>query len=289
MLVLLLLLLVVLLRRGVVGGREGCAAVAGVHGVLARVGVAGEALAEDVGDGRQAVVGLVGSDVVDVRRRGEVGGLVGDVPGQGVGGVAAGEGLAERCGLDDAFVGELLVRGSHDAKPGRCAALPREAGRLCCKGTVLELVAAVTLGRLLLSPLLNDLLLMLPNVHAALDVLLHDGVPRHKARRQAREADLLDAESAVPCSQGSPRSAGSATDRVLGQVQFPRAVASGGDVWGAGFLLHDDLWWSSCTSRSARRGRKYLLVRAQTWWYDCGLGGAPSAGFTKGGMGRGSL
>jgi hypothetical protein len=63
---------------------------------------------EDVGDGREAVVGLCGGDVVDVARLAEAAGSVLGVSCEGVlAGSEASEGLVHGRGLDHAVVGEL--------------------------------------------------------------------------------------------------------------------------------------------------------------------------------------
>lgn len=76
------------------GERTPRAALLDVERVAAGLGVAGQALAEDVGNGWQAVICLICGDVVDVGRVGQLGRLVGDVARQRVGVVNAGKGLA---------------------------------------------------------------------------------------------------------------------------------------------------------------------------------------------------
>ena len=73
---------------------------------------------------------------------------------KGVRVMAAGEGLAQGGGLDDALMGELLVRGRNDAQSRGSLIPPRHAGRLGRELTygilILAVVGAVSLGRLLL-------------------------------------------------------------------------------------------------------------------------------------------
>jgi hypothetical protein len=143
----MLLLLLGVVR--VVGRRERAAALLGKHLVAARLGVTREALPEHVGDRGQAVVGLISGHVVDVGCAREVGGLVGDVPGQRVGIMPSGKRLAEGRRLDNPLVGELLVRGSDDAEPWRRTALARQTRRLRCE-LAFPMIRAFALGRLLL-------------------------------------------------------------------------------------------------------------------------------------------
>lgn len=98
------------------GSRGGMGRVSGLSGSAITVGA--DAL-EDIGDRRQTVHRLVRRDVVDVGGVGEVGGLVGDVPGERMRLVTAGEGLIKRSGLDHAFMGELLVGWGYDAQSWR--------------------------------------------------------------------------------------------------------------------------------------------------------------------------
>lgn len=90
--------------------RGGRSRAAGVHGVVAgRLGGRGETVAEDVADGRQPVVRLVGRHVVDVGCARQPRRLVRNVPRQRLGVVNAGKGLVQGRRLDDALGGELLV------------------------------------------------------------------------------------------------------------------------------------------------------------------------------------
>lgn len=66
-------------------------------------------MAENVADGRQSIIRLIGRYVVDVGRVGKPRRVVCDVSRQGLRVVHAREGLVERRRLDDALTSELLV------------------------------------------------------------------------------------------------------------------------------------------------------------------------------------
>jgi hypothetical protein len=94
---------------------------------------------------------------------------------------------------------------------------------------------------------------MLPHAHAALQLLLHDGVLGHKAWRQTRETDLLDSESGRVTRGKWARSSRSVSAGigVLGEIQSPGSVAGGREVWRRRFFLYNNPWCSSI-SRSVR-------------------------------------
>ena len=139
---------------------------------------------EDVLDRRQPVLRLHGGRGVDVRGVGEVGRRIGRVARWGVGLMAAGEGLVQGRGLDDALVGKLFVRGWYDGKAGRWPFL-RCHGRLqTSKRRPIRTVAAA-LGRLcvLLQPRLDDVSLLVANGDASLQLLSHARILRLEAGR----------------------------------------------------------------------------------------------------------
>jgi hypothetical protein len=116
----------------------------------------------------------------------------------------AGEGLAQRGGLDNSFVGELLVGWGHDAQ-SRWRLIPsRHTGSLCRKLAhgvpISAVIRTISLRRLLLQPSLDNASLLFPDVQALLQVFLHDGVLCNEAWGQAGQSNLLDAE-AVSSSQ----------------------------------------------------------------------------------------
>jgi hypothetical protein len=152
-----------------------------------------ETLAKHIGDWGETIVRLICGYVMDVRRVGELGRLVRDMPRQGMGVVHAGKSLVEGRRLDDALVGELLMGGRHDGEPGRGLVSSRHTGRLSGELVVL-VTGAVALGRLLLQPLLDDMALLLLNPHATLELLLHNRVLGDEARRETGQANLLNAE-----------------------------------------------------------------------------------------------
>jgi hypothetical protein len=134
---------------------RGCEGTPGAHGlrVKRRGGVllvARKVLPEDVANGRQAVACLVGRHMMDVRSAGEVR-RVRNVSRHGGILLAPGEAVAKRGRLDDALVGELLVRRSDNRQTGRLPA--RHAGRLGRElGHAIFVLfrGPVALGRLLL-------------------------------------------------------------------------------------------------------------------------------------------
>jgi hypothetical protein len=186
-----------------------------------------------VRDGREAVRGLIRGYVVDMRRIRQVRGLILNVSRQRMRLVASCERLVQRRGLDDALVGELLMRGRHDAKSRRrlatrcagCFHRPESAG-------VWHLLRAiewrVAWARSLLEPRLDDMALLFAHGDAALELLAHCGVLRHEAGGEAGETDVLDCEAAC-FSRGERRGAflvrvcGAGV--VLGEVELARAVA----------------------------------------------------------------
>lgn len=186
-------------HRRVAWGRERTPAAVGEHVVPRRiVRVAGHRMANNIGDRWQAVVGLICRYMVDVRGAGKVRGLVRDVPCQGVRVVSAGECLSERRGLDDALVGKLLVRRRNNGQAGLIPT--RQAGRLGDEVVAVVVLRTVdgsiaSLSRLLLQPRFDNVPLLFPHGHAALELLLHDRVLRHKAGREAGQANLLDAQA----------------------------------------------------------------------------------------------
>lgn len=167
-------------------------------------------LSKDVTDGRKTVVRLVGRDVVDVRSVGEGVRLVCDVARERCRVLTASEGVSQGGRLDYSLVGKRLGGGRQDGKLGLVPA--RQAGGLCCElgNRVLSRgVGAIALCGLLLHSLLDDHALLISHTHAALELLLHDGVLGDKAGGKAGKADLLNAQ-VVPSSHGSssPRSVG---------------------------------------------------------------------------------
>jgi hypothetical protein len=151
------------LGRGRVAGRsEGSSNVVGIQRGRGRGVVIGrrcQALAKDVADGRQAVVGLVSRHMVDVRSARQVGGLVGDVTSQGCRVLAASETVAEGSRLDDPLVGKLLVGRRNNGKAGRGLVSARHARGLCGELQMEVLVfigGSVTFSGLLVKPSLNQ-------------------------------------------------------------------------------------------------------------------------------------
>lgn len=171
--------------------------------------------------------------------------------------VHAGECLAKRGGLDDALVGEMLMRRGDDAKARRGLVPAGHARRfgseLAEHVLVPSLVWAVTLGRLLLESGLNDMALLLADAHAALKLLLHYRILGHEAWGEAGQADLLDAQP-IPRREGPTcawcSGVGAATLRQVQPIRpTPRRVFGG-----PGFLFNNNLRCRSVT-RSAR-GRR---------------------------------
>lgn len=100
--------------------------------------------------------------------------------------MAAGEGLVERRGLDDALVGELLVRGRDDAEPGGSFAARGAGGFHGAEGSGAGHLFGAVDGRVagaggLLEPRFDDVALLLSDGDAALELLAHCGVLRHEA------------------------------------------------------------------------------------------------------------
>lgn len=118
--------------------------------MAARVRVTGEILAKNIGDGRQAVVRLIGRDMMNVRSPCEVRRLVGDVARQRVRVVSPCERLAERGRLNHSLVGELLVRRRDNAQARRRPALASQTGRLRGEMAAVFIAGSVAFGRLLL-------------------------------------------------------------------------------------------------------------------------------------------
>lgn len=180
-----------------------------------------------------------------MRRARQIRGLVGNVSGHGKV-VSASKSLAERGGLDHPLVGKLFMRWCDNAQSRRdLVASRRDAGCLgskrCYVGTVLAAIRAISLGRLLLESGLDDVSLLLADIHTTLQLLLHHGVLCDKAGRQASETDFLDTER-VPAA-GKPCRLGTRTHHgiILGEIQLSRPVSRGGQIWRAGLLLDEDL------------------------------------------------
>lgn len=169
--------------------RRPCAVLGGVEVVSRGLGRWGEALAEHIMDGWQAIICLISGDVVDVGGVGELRGLVGNVPRQRVRVVHAGEGLVEGSRLYHALTSKMLVGRRDDGKAWGCLVPPRHARSF--GGKVVLVNWAVALGRLLLQSRFNDVALLLAHRHATLKLFLHNGVLSDEARRQARDANLL--------------------------------------------------------------------------------------------------
>jgi len=62
---------------------------------------------EDIGYGWETVGGLGGGNVMNMRSRRQVGGLIHHMPGRWLGLMSTGERLVEGSGLNHSFVGEL--------------------------------------------------------------------------------------------------------------------------------------------------------------------------------------
>ncbi len=154
-----------------------------------------EALSEDIRDGWQAVARLVRRDVMDVGCAREVRLLIGDMARRRLRVVPAGERLAQRSGLDDSFMRELLVRRCYDAQSRGSSTLLGKTGRLGreLSSVPVGVVRPVSLRRLLLQSLLNDLPLVVANRQATLELLLHDGILRDETGRKAGDTNFLDA------------------------------------------------------------------------------------------------
>lgn len=126
---------------------------------------------KDVRDWGQSVARLRGRDVVDVRGVGEVGRLVGHMAGHGLWLMPAGEALIERCGLDDSFVGELLMGGGHNGQSiwrpflGSRGRFQARTKRIVCGASI-----AIRIGRFgcFLQPRLDDVPLLVPDRDASL-------------------------------------------------------------------------------------------------------------------------
>ena len=192
---------------------------------------------KDVGDGRQTVGGLGGGDVMDVSGVGEVGGLVGDVAGQGDGVMATGEGGMERGRLDDPLVRKLLVRRRDDGEARRW--FPSGRGRL----EPTEGMSVAGLGRrrrrrrLSLARLgrslearLDDVTLLIADGDAPLQLLAHGGIVGGEARGETGQSDVVhDQATAVPRRrQGVGRRAagqGLIGHGPFGEVELSRSMA----------------------------------------------------------------
>lgn len=184
-----------------------------------------------------------------MRRIREVRRLILNVSRQRMRLVTARERLVQRRGLDDALVGELLMRGRHDAKSGRSLA-SRCAGCLHspeCAGSghlLRAIEGRVARSRGLLEPRLDDVALLFAHGDAALELLAHCRILRHEAGGEAGEADVLDGEAA-----GFSRGEGGGAflvrvcgaGVVLGEVELARSVARGGEARRRGLFLDDDL------------------------------------------------
>lgn len=205
---------------------------------------------EDIRDGREAVRGLVRGYVVDMRRIRQVRGLVLDVSRQRMRLVTARERLVQRRRLNDALVGELLMRGRHDAKSRRrlatrCAGCFHRPESIRVRHLLRAIDGRVARARGLLEPRLDDVALLFAHRDAALELLAHCGVLRHEAGGEAGEADVLDCEAAC-FSRRERRGAflvrvcGAGV--VLGEVELARSVARGGEAGRRGLFLDDDLW-----------------------------------------------
>lgn len=210
---------------------------------VARTGfVVGDTGPKHVCNRRQPVGRLLRGYMVDVRCARKIRGLVGDVPGERVRVVSAGEGLAKRSRLNDTLIGKVFVGRCHDAQSRRRLVASRHAGRLCGElvhSLVLAGIWSVTLCRLLLQTSLNDLALLLPHAQTALQLLLHGGVLCDEAGRQTGEANLHDTES-VSFARKSSRLCSRAGQTTLGEIELSRSVAGRRDHWGTWFLLDDD-------------------------------------------------
>lgn len=112
----------------------------------------------------------------------------------------SGEGLIERSRLDNTLVGELLVRRRIDRQTGR-RAFPARCARRLAGG--LEQVAfgisrcVVSCDLVAFLACFNDSALLLPNVHAPLQLLAHVGIMSVEARRKAGETKLLQDQSSA--------------------------------------------------------------------------------------------
>jgi hypothetical protein len=229
-----------MLSGRVAGGGQGTMARTRVQRAVIRLRVSRKTLAKHVRDGGKAVGRLLGGNVVDMRRVGEVRGLVGDVSGQRVV-VSAGERLAEGSRLYDALVGKLLVRGCHNTQTRGGLVPSRHAWGLGGKLVlVLAQVGAVSLGRLLVKSSLDNLALLLAHVHATLQLLLHDGVLGDETGRQTSQTNLLDTEAIPLAGESRCLGAGSCAS-ALGKIQLSWSMAGSLDYWGTGFLLDKDL------------------------------------------------
>lgn len=160
--------------------------------------------------------------------------------------MAACEGLAERSGLDNPLVGKLLVRWCDDAQSRRyLVASRRNAGCLGCKlshvTTILGPIRGLALSRLLLESGLDDVSLLLADVDTALKLFFHHWVLCNKTGRQTSEADFLNTERVPTSRQACRLGTRSSQSTVLGEVQLARPVSHGGQVWGTGLLLDEDL------------------------------------------------
>lgn len=164
------------------------------------------AMREDVIDGGQAVAGLRGRDVVNVRLA-AVAWLGRNVARQRCWVVAAGEAVAEWRRLNHALVSKMLMgrRNNGEARRGT-SAMRRQSRRLGRKliGAVTIRMGTVALCRLLQTSF-DNVALLFTNAQAALELLLHDRVLRDKARGQAGQANLLDSET---ISSGQRKSRG---------------------------------------------------------------------------------
>lgn len=161
-----------------------------------------------------------------------------------------GEGLVDWCGLDDALVRELLVRGWCNGEPGRGTFPAGSVGRLhgssegvhvAVAGCLIVLVASLAL----LLAGFNDLSLSLPHINTPLKLLTHGGVLGMEAGGQARKADVLDGGTVLG-AHGPGRPSGEGAGRVdnggvAREVEASWAMARGGHVGRRGLLLDDYL------------------------------------------------
>lgn len=173
--------------------------------------------------------------------------------------VTARERLVQRRRLDDALVGELLVRGRDDGQSGGRFAARCPGGFHGSEGAGAGHLLGAVDGRVagaggLLQPRLDDVTLLLADGDAALELLAHCGVLGHEAGGEAGEPDVLDGEAAG-FARGERRGAflvrvGGARV-VLGEVEFARPVARRGEAGRGGLFLDDDLgrWGISDTAR----------------------------------------
>lgn len=158
--------------------------------------------------------------------------------------VSAGKSLSKRSGLDHPLVGKLFSRWCDYAQSRRgLVASRRNAGCLDSKsshvGTVLAGFGTVSLGRLLLESGLDDVSLLLADIHTTLQLLFHHGVLCDEAGRQASETDLLDTERVPATRKPCCLSTRTCQNTVLGEIELSRPVSRCGEIWGAGLLLDE--------------------------------------------------